>query len=164
GRLRPRADTEGVRSMKMTAPIEIGICCSDLARQRAFYVDVLGCTPVNEIDVPPEKSAPAAMAREGYRVARIQTPWGERLKLIQPTSKPDGVPLAEWILARRGIAYITFIIDDLKAMIARLKARGVTFLSGDGPVEVRPGTFLSFIRDPEGNVLEIGRASCRERT
>lgn len=141
--------------MKMTAPLEIGICCDDLDRLRAFYVDVLGCEPINDLQVPAEKSAPAGMAKDGYRVARIQSPWGERLKLFQPATKAEGVAPSEWILGRRGMAYVTFIIDDLEAMIARLKAAGVTFLTGGEPVEVRPGTFLSFIRDPEGNVLEF---------
>ncbi|MCL4764989.1 MAG: VOC family protein [Hyphomicrobiaceae bacterium] len=141
--------------MKMTAPVEIGICCDDLDSLRAFYVDVLGCEPVNEHQVTAEKSTPAGMAKDGYRVARLQTSWGERLKLIQPATTAEGAVPAEWILGRRGIAYITFIIDDLSAMIARLKAAGVTFVTGEERVEVRPGTFLSFIRDPEGNVLEF---------
>lgn len=141
--------------MKMMAPIEIGICCSDLDKLRKFYVDVLGCTPINEIEVPTEKSRPAALAESGYKVARLQTPWGERLKLLQPATAPENVPAKEWILNRRGLAYITFIVDDLKAIIARLKAAGVVFLTGTDRVEVRPGTFLSFIRDPEGNVLEF---------
>ena len=118
-------------------------------------MDVLGCEPINEHQVPAEKSTPAGMAKDGYRVARLQTSWGERLKLIQPVTRAAGAEPAEWILGRRGIAYITFIIDDLNAMIARLKAAGVAFLSGKERVEVRPGTFLSFIRDPEGNVLEF---------
>ncbi|WP_246479615.1 VOC family protein [Kaustia mangrovi] len=142
--------------MKMTAPIEIGICCRDLDRLMAFYVDVLGCQAVNDIHVPPKKAADASMAEGGYRVARIQTPRGERLKLIQPAGGPrDGQAAERWILARGGIAYITFIVDDLKAMNARLKEAGVAFLTGEDPVEVRPETFLTFVRDPEGNVLEF---------
>src|SRR5690606_31969381 len=108
-------------NMKMMAPIEIGICCTDLERLRRFYVDVLGCTPVNEIEVPAEKSRPAALAENGYRVARLQTPWGERLKLLQPATAPENAPATEWILSRRGLAYITFIVDDLNTIIARLK-------------------------------------------
>lgn len=142
--------------MKMTAPMEIGICCANLEAMRAFYVNILGCTPVNELEVPPEKAALAGMAKEGYRVARVQTPWGERLKFLQPfgpgerTDKPP-----PWILERPRIAYITFIVDELQAMIDGLKGAGATFLSGEMPVEVRPSTFMSFIRDPEGNVLEF---------
>ena len=141
--------------MKMMAPIEIGICCTDLERLRRFYVDVLGCTPVNEIEVPAEKSRPAALAENGYRVARLQTPWGERLKLLQPATAPENAPATEWILSRRGLSYITFIVDDLNTIIARLKTAGAVFLTGDQRVEVRPGTYLSFIRDPEGNVIEF---------
>jgi len=141
--------------MKMVAPIEIGICCSDLDRLMQFYVGVLGCKPINEHQVPAEKCRSAALAENGYRVARIQTPWGERLKLLEPVTAPEQAPATEWILSRRGITYITFIVDDLNAIITRLKTAGVDFLTGTERVEVRPGTFLSFIRDPEGNVLEF---------
>ena len=141
--------------MRMVAPIEIGICCTDLEKLRNFYVDVLGCTAVNDIEVPADKSRQAALANNGYRVARLQTPWGERLKLLQPVLSPETATSTDWILSRRGLSYITFIVDDLKAIIARLKTAGVTFLTGTDRVEVRPGTFLSFIRDPEGNVLEF---------
>lgn len=141
--------------MKMTAPIEIGICCADLDSLRDFYIDVLGCAPVSDLQVPPDKALAAGMAEDGYRVARIQTPWGERLKLIQPIRAAEGDAPDPWILARRGIAYVTFIVDDLEGMINRLKQAGAAFLSGEAPVEVRPGTYLSFIRDPEGNVLEF---------
>ena len=31
----------------------------------------------------------------------------------------------------------------------------MTFDSAPAPMEVRPGTWLAFFRDPEGNVLEL---------
>jgi lactoylglutathione lyase len=42
--------------VRMVAPIEIGICCEDLDSLARFYTDVLGCTLVGVVDVPPEKS------------------------------------------------------------------------------------------------------------
>jgi catechol 2,3-dioxygenase-like lactoylglutathione lyase family enzyme len=142
--------------MKMTAPLEIGICCRDLDRLAAFYLEVLGCTAINDLEVPAEKAAPSALAGAAYRVARLQTPWGERLKLLQPSAAAEAPPpAARWILQRQGLAYVTFILDDLRTMLARLQAAGVEVLTGPEPVEVRPGTFLVFVRDPEGNVLEF---------
>ena len=46
-------------------------------------------------------------------------------------------------------------MSQINAAIARLQAHSVEFLTGPTRVEVRPGTFLSFCRDPEGNVLEL---------
>ena len=141
--------------MRMTAPLEVGICCEDLDALARFYTDVLGCTFVNAVDVPPEKSRQAGINDDGYRVARLQTPYGERIKLVQPARRPDDPGTTREIMARRGAVYITFLIDELEAMMRRLRDAGCELLSGPEKVEVRPGTFLAFTRDPEGNALEF---------
>lgn len=141
--------------MKMVAPLEVGICCRDLDRLAEFYTGLLGCSRVSEVRVPAEKAAPSALSEAAYRVLRLQTPWGERLKLLQPEAAPGEAARPEWVLGGQGIVYLTFIVDDLKAMIARLSEAGAVFLTGPEPVEVRPQTFLAFLRDPEGNVLEF---------
>jgi predicted enzyme related to lactoylglutathione lyase len=141
--------------MNMLAPLEIGICCADLDRLVAFYTDVVGCSFVNVLEVPAEKSRQAGVTDAGYRVARLQTPYGERLKLLQPGRKPEPPESAAQLLSRRNAYYITFIIDDLDTMLQRLVAAGCEMLAGPEKLEVRPGTFLVFCRDPEGNVLEF---------
>ncbi len=141
--------------MRMTAPLEIGICCEDLDSLAKFYTDVLGCTFVNAVDVPPEKSRQTGIADDGYRVARIQTPYGERIKLVQPARQPANPGTTRELMMRRGAVYITFIVDDLEAMMRRLRDAGCELLSGPDRVEVRPGTYLAFTRDPEGNALEF---------
>jgi len=141
--------------MKMVVPLEVGICCADLDRLLPFYVKVIGFEHVSTVEVPAEKAAPTGLSTGAYRVARLQTPYGERLKLLEPAEPPRVTVREEQILGRRNNVYVTFIIDDLDGMIRRLKEAGVTFLSAEEKVEVRPGTFLIFVRDPEGNVLEF---------
>ncbi len=143
--------------MKMVVPMEIGICCSDLDRLLPFYVKVLGFRNVGTVEVPAEKAVQTGLTRGAYRVARLQTPYGERIKLLEPAEPPKVPDLQEEILVRRTNGYVTFILADLDAMISRLKDAGVVFLSGDGGVEVRPGIHVAFIRDPEGNVLEFAQ-------
>ena len=139
--------------MKMEAPLEIGIAVRDLAGMVAFYVDVLGCTKVSEVSVPPDKSRANGLSPDGATVARVQTPYGERIKLLAAPSTGTGAN-GEWLLARAGLAYVTFIISGIDAWCARLKARKVA-LSSDAPVENRPGLRVLFFKDPEGNVLEL---------
>ncbi len=139
----------------MVVPMEIGICCSDLDRLLPFYVQELGFHHVGTVEVPAEKAAQTGLSRGGYRVARLQTPYGERIKLLEPAEPPRVPDLQEEILVRRTNAYVTFILEDLDAMIARLREADVVFLSGEGRVEVRPGIHVAFVRDPEGNVLEF---------
>jgi catechol 2,3-dioxygenase-like lactoylglutathione lyase family enzyme len=139
--------------MKMEAPLEIGIAVRDLARMTGFYVDVLGCTKVSEVAVSPDKSRANGLSPDGATVVRVQTPYGERIKLLAAPSTGAGTQ-GEWLLARSGLAYVTFIVRGLDDWHARLKARGVA-LASDAPVENRPGLRVLFFKDPEGNVLEL---------
>jgi catechol 2,3-dioxygenase-like lactoylglutathione lyase family enzyme len=139
--------------MKMLAPLEIGIAVRDLAGMVDFYVRVLGCTKVSEVSVPSEKSRLNGLSSDGCTVVRLQTAYGERIKLLAaPSTKADAS--AKWLLDKAGLAYLTFIIDGIEAWCGRLKSHGVAVAS-DAPVENRPGLRVLFFRDPEGNVLEL---------
>lgn len=141
--------------MRMTAPLEVGICCRDLERLIAFYTEVLGLALVNIVEVPAEKAAATHLSDGAYRVARLQTDRGERIKLLQPAAPPAETPPSARILDRANTAYLTFIVPDLRATLARLLRAGMAIDTGPEPVEVRDGTWLVFGRDPEGNVLEF---------
>ena len=141
--------------MNMVVPLEVGIAVRDLPRMRRFYEDVLGFTFVSEVVVPAEKSAQAAMHAQGYTVVRLQTPYGERIKLLAPEHPPAAEPATAYILDKANASYLTFIVDDIQAVVDAMLAQGVEFMTGPRRVEVRPGTYLAFCRDPEGNVLEI---------
>ncbi len=141
--------------IRMTAPLEVGICCRDLDTLSRFYIDALGCTPINLVEVPADKAAATGLTPAGYRVMRLQTPWGERLKLLEPAAAPAPAEPATPILARQGSIYLTFIVDDIDAAAERLAVAGVGFLSEPRVMEVRPGTWLAFARDPEGNAIEL---------
>jgi catechol 2,3-dioxygenase-like lactoylglutathione lyase family enzyme len=141
--------------MKMAAPLEVGICCADLAALKTFYVEQLSFREIGVIDVPAEKAAPTGLSSGGYRVVRLQSPWGERLKLLQPATPPSPRALDAEILARVGTSYLTFIVDDLQGVLDGLLRRRAALVSGPRKIEVRPGVLLVFARDPEGNLLEF---------
>lgn len=141
--------------LRMTVPMEVGICCADLDGMLAFYTGVLGLALVNRVSVPADKAAATGLTSAGYDVARLQTSYGERVKLLQPAVAPQPRPAAGAILDRQGATYLTFIVRDLPGVVRQLQTRGVTFDSAPAPMEVRPGTWLAFFRDPEGNVLEL---------
>lgn len=139
----------------MTAPLEIGIAVRDLKRMRAFYEEALGLAFVSEIHVPGPKAEAAAMCREGYTVVRLQTQKGERIKLLCPDRTPNSNAAEGLILERAGSSYVTFIVDDLQALLDRLVANGAVSMTGPTAIEVRPGTWLAFVEDPEGHILEV---------
>ena len=52
-----------------------------------------------------------------------------------------------------GAAHICFAVDDVRAAHAELSAEGVLFLSE--PHEDAAGTLWVYLRDPDGNALEL---------
>jgi lactoylglutathione lyase len=142
-------------SLKMTVPLEPGIVCIDIDRMLKFYVDVLGLKLVADAKTTPELSKKFGATPYGYRIVRLQTPYGERIKLVQPNEQPPKQnPVPRWVYERQGITYLTFVIADMKAVVKRLKEHGVK-LHVDEPVEVRPGVFALYSLDPEGNFVEF---------
>lgn len=142
-------------SMKMVAPLEVGLNVRDLRKMRAFYETVLGLAFVNEIRVPAVKARQAALSEQAYVVVRLQASGGERLKLLAPESPADAAPQPSFVLDQPGSSYVTFIIDDIRTACSRVLAHGVRCMTGPEPVEVRPGTWLVFFRDPEGHIVEL---------
>jgi lactoylglutathione lyase len=142
-------------TLNMLVPLEVGIGVRDLPRMRAFYEQLPGFVFVSEVIVPPAQATQAAMHQSGYTVVRLQTPYGERIKLIAPNRPPAAEPSAAYILDKANAMYLTFIVDDIQAVVDTWVAAGVDFMTGPQRIEVRKGTYLAFCRDPEGNVLEI---------
>ena len=142
-------------ALRMSVPMEVGICCADLDAQLAFLHRHSRPDAGEPVSVPADKARATGLTQHGYDVARLQTSYGERLKLLQPAVAPEPAVRGAAILDRQGSAYLTFIVHDLAGTVERLRARGVVFDSDPAPMEVRPGTWLAFFRDPEGNVLEL---------
>ena len=139
----------------MIAPFEMGICVNDLEKMIAFYGDVLGFKLISQIDVPADKSSEAGFTSGGYTIVRMQTNYGERIKLVRPMSSANPRLSGEEVLSKKGNVFLTFIVDDLKHTVSRIKDMGAPIRTQGSIMEVRDGVFLSIIDDPEGNHLEF---------
>ncbi|MBI3452657.1 MAG: VOC family protein [Rhodospirillales bacterium] len=139
----------------MAAPLEVGIAVKTLVPMVAFYCDILSCMEISRIDVPAEKTTVNRLSPDGCVIVRLQTPNGERIKLLASPSTTQPATARKWLLARTGIAYLTFIVIDLDAHVRRLREHGIILASGDRPVENRPGLRVIFFHDPEGNTIEF---------
>jgi catechol 2,3-dioxygenase-like lactoylglutathione lyase family enzyme len=142
-------------SLKMVAPLEPGIVCTDMDRMLAFYTDVLGLTFVSEAEATADMSTEFGTSPNGFRIIRLQTPYGERIKLVQPKKTVlELSPVPDWVFEGQGIAYITFVIADVGEVAARLQKYHVPVMS-KGPIEIRKGITAIFAKDPEGNFVEF---------
>ena len=139
----------------MVAPLEVGVCCSNLDRVVPFYIELLEATMIATNEVAAEKAGEAAVGACGFRVTRIELPTGERLKFLQPDVAPAVAPRPATILEQRNTSYLTFIVDDLAVVAGRLKAKGAKILTGAEPVEIRPGVSILLAHDPEQNIIEF---------
>ncbi|NPV09127.1 MAG: VOC family protein [Anaerolineae bacterium] len=77
---------------------------------------------------------------------------GTRLELIE---KPDVTEPQEE--GRKGMLHIAFEVDDVQKTYEEFRGKGVEFHIPAR--EARPGLWVAFFRDPDGNVLEFFRAT-----
>ena len=141
--------------MKMVTPLEIGIAVHDMEPMIDFYVNIIGLKMVADNHAVAARSSEVGTTPYGYRIVRMQTPYGERIKLVQPDNDaPAPAPVPKWVYHRPGICYLTFVIADMTEMVEKLKEHGVKMASQE-PVEVRPGVICLNVMDPEGNFIEF---------
>ncbi len=110
----------------------LAIVVADIEEALAFWRDALGLEVSEVAEVPRERSAIAFLPLEN----------GE-IELVQPTDEESGV--ARYLSKRGpGMHHICLEVDDLDAMLQRLKARGVQLINPE-PVTKENGVRYAFI-------------------
>jgi methylmalonyl-CoA epimerase len=137
----------------------IGIAVKDLAAALAFYRDALGL----EIEAPEE------VASQHVRAHFV--PVGEsKLELLEATSAESAI--AKYVDKRGpGLHHITLRVEDVRAAIAHLKARGARLID-ESPREGAEGSLIAFVHPAatHGVLVELkqsrvdGRESSVEST
>jgi catechol 2,3-dioxygenase-like lactoylglutathione lyase family enzyme len=118
--------------------IDLGILVGDIQKSLAFYRDLLGLQFIEERPV-----WFGTMHRLRFGTSDF--------KLIAPkTVPPKGAVGLENLL---GFRYVTFVIKNLDSVCAELKAKGAEFTFE--PKEIRPGTRIAMVKDPDGNIVEF---------
>jgi catechol 2,3-dioxygenase-like lactoylglutathione lyase family enzyme len=118
--------------------IDLGILVGDIQKSLVFYRDLLGLQFIEERPV-----WFGTMHRLRFGTSDF--------KLIAPkTVPPKGAVGLENLL---GFRYVTFVIKNLDGVCAALKAKGVEFTTE--AKEIRPGTRIAMVKDPDGNIVEF---------
>ena len=131
-------------SVNITGVAHTGIRVFDLARSRAFY-EQLGF----EFVVGPIGPEPVAI---------LSHPGGVEINLILNGSE-DGAPniLMDVDTKHAGYTHVALAVDDLERTMAALDSKGIVL--SDGPVNFPGGARAVFLRDPDGNVIELNQAA-----
>jgi catechol 2,3-dioxygenase-like lactoylglutathione lyase family enzyme len=142
-------------SLKMTAPLEVAMSVNDMDKMLNFYTEILGFKKVGDAKVPPEMTKKTGQSAHGLRAVRLATPYGEWIRLIQTGNPPKAGEVPQYIFDKHGLVYVSFLVTDIDDILKRLRENGVKLLSGDTKIEVRPGLFIVYASDPEGNCIEF---------
>ena len=135
--------------------MEVAISVNDMEKMLQFYTEVLGFKTFADNEVPAEMTARVGQTPYGLRVVRLSTPYGEMIRLIQVGKPPKPNKVPRYIFERHGLIYASFLVRDLDGVLRRLKENEVKLVSGDRKIEVRPGVFVVYAADPEGNYVEF---------
>jgi methylmalonyl-CoA/ethylmalonyl-CoA epimerase len=118
----------------------VAVAVADLDASLVFWRDAMGIELHHVEDVPSQKAAVAFL------------PVGEsEVELVKPTSDESG--LAKFVAEKGGgLHHLCFEVDDIDAMLEKLKAKGVRLI--DETAKVLPGRKMAFVHPKStGGVL-----------
>ncbi|GGN18331.1 VOC family protein [Halarchaeum nitratireducens] len=128
-----------------------GITVSDLDESLAFYRDILDLDVLAEFDVGGEAFA------EGVGVAGASASFahldagGARIELVE--YDPEGDDRRGGTVNDTGATHLGLSVPDVEAFHESLPDDVETI--ADGPRTTESGTTILFVRDPDGNPVEI---------
>jgi len=117
----------------------IALICSDYARSRAFYTEVLGLRVIHET---------YREARDSWKLDLEVSP-GVQLELFSFPSPPPRPSRPE----AQGLRHLAFVVSDVASVVATLAARGVVC----EPVRIDEftGRRFTFFADPDDLPIEL---------
>jgi catechol 2,3-dioxygenase-like lactoylglutathione lyase family enzyme len=135
----------------------VGQCVTDLARARRFYVELLGFSVQRELHPPDEPSS---------RLLRLEPPLGMTalylardgfvLELLH-FDRAGSPPRRERVVNEPGLTHVSLSVDDLDGVLGRVPEYGGEVLHD---TNIGHGVF---VRDPDGQLVELLPMSYRER-
>lgn len=128
----------------------VGVTVADLDQSVAFYRDTLGFTELARFSVGGEAFATGVGIADAEASFVHLDAGGVRLELVSYDSTDESA--ADPQIDRAGATHLAFSIDDIEAYYETLPADVETVSE---PQTTESGTTIFFIRDPEGNLVEI---------
>ena len=142
---------------KVTGLGHLAINVRDIDKSLAFYCGALGLEQVFEINMPedietlyPGHTATIYAGKPWITYLRVAK--GEYIELFRPypNADPDS---AGPVFDNFGFVHFCLVVDDIYAMVAALKEKGVHI---DSEATLGPDqTYQAWIRDPDGNRIEL---------
>lgn len=142
--------------------IDLGVVVSDVDKAVEFYTKAIGFKEVAGFKVTAKLADDAGLTNRQSLDIRVLVLGEEgsatKLKLMAVPRVDSKKSDNSFIHSQLGFSYLTIFVSDTNAAMARLKKAGVKPIA-KGPValpeNLAPGVFLTVVRDPDGNVVEL---------
>ncbi|MFM8734993.1 MAG: VOC family protein [Pirellulales bacterium] len=142
--------------------IDLGCVVSNLDASVRFYTEGIGFRELNGFHVPAPLAADAGLTDTRPLDIRVLV-LGEgdsatKLKLMQVAGVAPRTGDTEFIHSHTGFRYLTIMVADTDAALARLATLGVKPLAKSPvalPDDLAKGMHLTCVRDPDGNIVEL---------
>jgi catechol 2,3-dioxygenase-like lactoylglutathione lyase family enzyme len=142
--------------------IDLGVIVSDVEKSAKFYTEVVGFKEVKGFDVPADFAKDTGLTSGGPFKVRVfvlgDDETATKLKLIEmPKEKPKKND-TEFIHSELGFRYLTIFVTDTDSALKRLEKANVKPIAkgtAKVPSTIADGIFLTIVRDPDGNLVEL---------
>ncbi|MFM7207592.1 MAG: VOC family protein [Planctomycetaceae bacterium] len=142
--------------------IDLGCVVSNLDASVRFYTQGIGFRELPGFSVDPTLASAAGLTdskRLDIRVLALgDGDDATRLKLMQVAGAEPRQGDNEFIHSHTGFRYLTIMVADTDAAVARLAKLGVAPIATSPvalPDQLGKGLFLTCVRDPDGNLVEL---------
>ena len=137
--------------------IDIGVVVSDLEKSAKFYTEAIGFTEVQGFSVSAEVGRDAGLTDNQAINVRVfvlaDEPTATRLKLMEFPDVKSKKPNHKYIHSTLGYSYLTLLVADTDAALAKAAAAGVKPVKA--PYKLGGDTHLTLVKDPDGNIIEF---------
>jgi len=141
--------------------IDLGMVVADVDKSVEFYTTAVGFKEVEGFSVSGEFCADTGLTSGSPLKIRVlmlgKDETATKLKLM---AAPAGSKKGDtaYVPSQLGFRYLTIMVTDTTAALARLKKAGVKTVA-KSPVELPKnlpqGVYLTVVRDPDGNFVEL---------
>jgi catechol 2,3-dioxygenase-like lactoylglutathione lyase family enzyme len=138
--------------------IDVGMVVKDADRTAAFLTNAIGFKEVKGFSVTPDLGRKIGLI-DGHAVeVRVfKLTEGDQSTAIKVLCFPkaENKPADQkYIHSTLGFRYFTLYVKDMTKALERLKAANVKPI-GETPMDLGGGTYITVVRDPDGNFFEL---------
>jgi lactoylglutathione lyase len=142
--------------------IDLGTVVSDIEKSVRFYTEGIGFRELPGFEVPADLVTAAGLTDSKPLSIRVLVlgdgPEATKLKLMQVAGTSPRTGNTDFIHSHTGFRYLTIMVADTDAALARLAKLGVKPLAKSPvalPASLAAGMHLTCVRDPDGNIVEL---------